>query len=30
MARKPGYRPHEQCATMGNRSLDVDLEEDGL
>jgi len=30
MARKPGYQPHEQYATMGNRSLDVDLEEDGL
>jgi len=30
VARKPGYRPHEQYATMGNRNLDVDLEEDGL
>jgi hypothetical protein len=28
MARKRGYRPREQYATMGNTSLDVDLEED--
>lgn len=27
MARKPGYQVHEQYATLGNTSLDVDLEE---
>lgn len=28
LARKAGFRPHEQYATLGNTSLDVDLEED--
>ena len=28
MARKPGFRPREQYATLGNASLDIDLQED--
>ncbi|AHF05480.1 hypothetical protein MARPU_08505 [Marichromatium purpuratum 984] len=27
MARKPGYQVHEQYATLGNTSLDIDLKE---